>query len=193
MFRTLFVAATLCAMLAATTPLSAQDEPSFLELVKGIRDRLELVERGLSQDEVALTRYLRILEKLQSGARSLAQDAPMTRRDAAMKTVEESRAIAEEDPELESVVFETLDRCQVEAERDVIGESGPAAAARFLAETLKLEQFANDQFQRFLGECEQFKRLASGIEERANAHFTSSSQALQRLYILHAAALRARE
>lgn len=188
------VAACQVALLLSTTaPLVAQEEPSFVHLMKAIRQNLELVERELARDEMELARYLQVLEKLQGGARDLAREAPMTGRDNALEAVEEARAIAEREPELDSLVFETLDRCRVEVERNVIGESGPSAAARFLAETLKLEQWANARFQSFVSACEYFKRVTTGIEDSANAHFLKSSQALERLYVLHAAALRARE
>ena len=121
------------------------------------------------------------------------QWAPLFRPFGRDNALEEARAIAEQGPELDSLVFETLDKCRFEAERDTIGESGPSAAARFLAEALKLEQWVNARFQSFVSAGEHFKRVTTGIEDSANRHLLRASQALERLYVLRAAALRTRE
>ncbi|MEO8276721.1 MAG: hypothetical protein ABI639_10915 [Thermoanaerobaculia bacterium] len=193
MNRQLPVLALVVSALLNALPLAAQEEPTFVSQMNVARRNLAAIDSALAKQERELSRYLEVLFKLQDGARQLAKAAPMTGRDAALDSVEEARAIAETDPEMGPLVFETLDRCRIEVEKNVIGESGPAAAARYLREILKLEEEANGRFSFFVNQVDQYQTLIRGIESGANQHLLVASQALARLYVLHSFALSTRD
>jgi hypothetical protein len=178
---------------AACSPLVAQEELSFSQEARGVREGLMRLERQLNDREVELGRHLEILDQLTEGAGELARSAPRTGRDAALAAIEAARELAAIEPPLDGEVFAILDRCRAEVEHSVFGETGPGAAARLLARVLVLEESANESLRRLLVDVGVFRQIDDLIDMGANAHLAKSSQALDRLYRLHAVGLALRE
>ena len=182
-----------CLPLAGSSPLVAQEEPSFSQEAKGLREGLTRLDRQLNDREVELGRHFEILDKLTEGAGTLARSAPMTGRDAALEAIEAARELAAIEPPLGVEVFAVLERCRAEVEHGVFGETGAGAAARLLAQVLALEESTNESLRQLLVDVGVFRQIDSLIAMSSNAHLAKSSQALDRLYRLHAVGLALRE
>jgi hypothetical protein len=188
------VAAPLAALLFfGTATLSAQDEPGLLELTQEIRDRLQAIGRLMRARELELTRRVVMLERLTRGAQALGDQQPMIGHDAARHGLAAAREIAEQEPLLDRGVFQMLDRAEAALDRIVVGDTGGAVAARFLSEVLTLEQATTDEVGSYLLDLGNLRRLTDGIDRSADQDLEQATQALQRLFLVHAAALRARE
>ncbi len=188
-----FVAPLAALLFFATATLSAQEEPNLLELTQEIRDRLQTIERLMRARELELTRRVVMLERLTRGAQALGDQQPMTGRDAARHALVEAREIAEREPLLDRGVFQMLDRAEAALDRIVVGDTGGAVAARFLSEVLTLEQTTTDDVSSYLLDLRNLRRLTEGIDRSADQRLDQGTEALQRLFLVHAAALRARE
>lgn len=179
-------------LLFAAAGLAAQDEPGIQEQALEIRDRLHSIGRQLHERETELRRRIALLERLARGAEELGAAAPMTGRDAARRSVEEARAIAEQEPPLDRGVFQSLDRAEAALDRALPGDVGGTAAARFLGEVLAIEQSTTDAVRRFLFDTQSVRSLLDGIGRETEQELDRVAEALQRLFLVHAAALRAR-
>jgi hypothetical protein len=187
------VAPLAALLLFAAATLSAQEDPSLHELTQEIRERLQTIDRELHARELELTRRVVMLEKLTRGAVALGDQPPMTGRDAARHALAEAREIAEQEPLLDRGVFQALDRAEAVLDRVVGGDTGGAVAKRFLVEVLALEQATTDGVGRYLRDLRSLRSLTQGIDRAADQDLDQATQALQRLYLVHAAALSARE
>ncbi len=180
-------------LLAPSGPLVAQEELNFSQVAKGVREGLTRLDRELSDREVELGRHLEVLGKLTEGAGELARSAPMTGRDAALEAIEEARELAAIEPPLDDEVFAVLERCRAEVAHSVFGETGPGAAARFLAQVLKLEESTNGKLRKLILDVGVLRQIDDLIDMSSNAHIAKSSQSLDRLYLQHAVGLALRE
>jgi len=185
----LSVVAVASIILGIPAAAPAQEERSFQQLAHEAGVLFQTMQRELDLRQKELERLTEMLEKLGEATTSLYRDPPMTRRDAALAAVEAARALAVQEPALDERVLEILDRCEAEAGRDLTGERGSEAAARFLTESIALEAEANDRVRKFLADVDSLGRASDGVSMRARFFASQATRALDRLLAQRAVAL----
>lgn len=178
--------------LAGGGAAKAQEPPTFQELTQEIGERVEALERTMHERQAELVRRVRLLEILARGADALAREAPMTGRDSARQAVADAREVAGQEPVLDRGVFQALERADAELLRSGPGSPPGAAAARFLAALLPLEQTTNDALGAYLSDAQRLLGLAASMARAAESEHARGAQALNRLLRVHAMALEAR-
>lgn len=181
--------APVFALLLAAAPLAAQEEPSFLDLRQEIQERLEAMERLQKAAQRDLARRLEILDQLQQGASRLAADPSAMAQDAFRQNLERARAVAEQEPAMDTSVFDVLEIVEVELDRSIPSSSMATVAARVLEAVVPLESALVSGIQRYLFHSRQLRTMAAGIEKGTSEEIELASQALQRLLALHRNAL----
>lgn len=180
-------------MLGTPAAVPAQEEQSFQQLAQEAGVLFQAMQRQLDLRQKELGRLAEILEKLGEATTSLYRDPPMTRRDTALAAVEGARALAAQEPALDERVLEILDRCEAEAGRDLTGERGSEAAARFLTESIVLEAETNDRVRKFLADADSLGRASDGVTLRARFYTSQATRTLDRLLAQRAVALSERD
>ncbi|MCB9378309.1 MAG: hypothetical protein H6511_06045 [Holophagales bacterium] len=177
------VVVVLAAASLLPPPLAAQEErPRPEDLIQEIRDRLGQLELEVREQEKEVLRRLGVLDVLARAVRDLANEGPMTGRDAARGYLEEASRRARIEPPLEGAVERVLDRCERVLDGGSFGSTGEDLARDFGKELLPLEQETLSRVQHALNLARQLDRVSRPAEGLAIRVQENAALALERLY-----------
>ena len=177
------VVVVLAAFSLLPRPLAAQEErPRPEDLIQEIRDRLGQLELEVREQEKEVLRRLGVLDVLARAVRDLANEGPMTGRDAARGYLEEASRRARIEPPLEGAVERVLDRCERVLDGGSFGSTGEDLARDFGKELLPLEQETLSRVQHALNLARQLDRVSRPAEGLAIRVQENAALALERLY-----------
>ncbi|MEO8276722.1 MAG: hypothetical protein ABI639_10920 [Thermoanaerobaculia bacterium] len=160
----------------AVFPLPAQEERTLFDLIKASKAQLEEMEHLLQQQRVRVNRLLVMTRILVRDNEGLRPDGPATARGRVQQAIDKAREFASAESPLGEEVFAVLDQCQAEFDRNVIGESQEAFAARFSAAVRPLGEQALGELHRNYVEALALQELGEKADDLSTKSLSDTAR-----------------